>query len=333
MTVRVGVIGAGVMGADHARILARRVAGAELAALFDPDRDRAAAVADETVARHRPESAEALIAHPDVDAVLVASPDHTHPRLVLACLEAGKPVLCEKPLAPTSAECLQVIAAEAAGGRRLVQVGFMRRFDPAYLAMKQALDAGAVGSPRFFHSVHRNASAPPWFTSEMVITNSAVHDIDIARWLLGTEMRSAAVFAAPAQQGTLRDPQLVVLRAEADVLVTIEVYINAAYGYDIRGEVVGEAGAVTLSPPDHVHLRQAGAESFRFAPDWRPRFATAYHNQLQAWVNALRNGGPPVGASAWDGYVATAVAEACLAALSGGGEVRIELEKRPAFYG
>jgi myo-inositol 2-dehydrogenase / D-chiro-inositol 1-dehydrogenase len=330
MSLGIGVIGAGIMGADHAATIARNVAGAELAALFDPDPVRAGEVARASAPRHLLHSAEDLIAHPQVDAIIVASPDHTHPSLVLRCLEVGKPVLCEKPLAPTAAECLQVVEAESGAGRRMVQVGFMRRFDPSYLAMKAALGAASLGQPRFFHSTHRNASAPSWFTSEMVITNSAVHDIDIARWLLDCEITQAKVFA-PAPAGALRDPQFLVLRGSEGLVVTVEVFINARYGYDIRGEVACDNGALTLSPPDLVHVRQAGSEAFGFAPDWRPRFADAYRNQLQAWVNAVQSG-TACGASAWDGYVATAVAEACLKSLEHGAEVDVPLEERPAVY-
>jgi myo-inositol 2-dehydrogenase / D-chiro-inositol 1-dehydrogenase len=330
MSLGIGVIGAGIMGADHAATIARKVAGAELVAIFDPDTARAGETGRATGARRVLDSAEAVIANPQVDALIVASPDHTHLGLVLQCLSAGKPILCEKPLAPTAAECLQVVEAEIATGRRMVQVGFMRRFDPSYLAMKQAIAAPSMGQPRFFHSTHRNASAPSWFTSDMVISNSAVHDIDIARWLLECEITQAKVFA-PAQGGALRDPQFLVLRGGDGVVVTVEVFINAGYGYDIRGEVACENGAVTLSPPDLVHVRHAGTEAFGFAADWRPRFAAAYHGQLQGWVNAITSRSS-CGASAWDGYVATAVAEACLRSLESGAEVDIALKERPQFY-
>ena len=198
MSIGIGIIGAGVMGADHARSVATAVGGAHLAALSDADADRAARVAAETGAARRHADAIALIADPAVDAVLIASPDATHAQFVLACLKAGKPVLCEKPLAATLAEAEAIIAAETALGRRLVQVGFMRRFDPGYADMKARLDAGEIGAAVMLHAVHRNAAVPAWFESEMVITNSAVHDIDVARFLLGEEIVAATVFAPPA---------------------------------------------------------------------------------------------------------------------------------------
>src|SRR5688500_9172605 len=177
MNLRIGVIGTGIMGSDHARTIAGSIKGALVFAVSDKDRDRASAIAFETRAPRVHAQARALIDDPDVEAVLIASPDPTHEDLVLACLEAGKPVLCEKPLAPTIAGCLRIVAAETAMGRRLVQVGFMRRFDPGYLAMKAALATGQAGAPLLMHCVHRNASVPPFFDSGMLISNSAVHEI------------------------------------------------------------------------------------------------------------------------------------------------------------
>src|SRR5262245_57410590 len=144
MTIRVGVIGAGVMGTDHARIIAGDVPGAVLQTVCDADGARAKAVGKETGAADVLTDPLAVISSPKIDAVLIASPDATHAPLTIACIEAGKPVLCEKPLAPSGAECLKVIAAEVKAGKRLVQVGFMRRFDPSYTAMKAALAGGGL---------------------------------------------------------------------------------------------------------------------------------------------------------------------------------------------
>ena len=135
MTIRIAVIGAGVMGADHARIIATELPGAELRWICDADAARARGVADATGARHVSTDPLAAISASEVDAVLIASPDSTHAALTLACLQARKPVLCEKPLSQDPAECLRVLQAENMLGRQLVQVGFMRRFDPPYVEM------------------------------------------------------------------------------------------------------------------------------------------------------------------------------------------------------
>ena len=317
-TISVGVIGAGVMGAEHVRRLASEVAGAGVAAVADADIARAEAAAAAAGGRAYTDPL-ALIRSDDVDAVLVASSDATHADFVLACLAEGKPVLCEKPLATTAEASLLVAEAEAASGRRLVQVGFMRRFDPAYVAMKQELDSGRLGEPLMLHCVHRNPSCPPTFTSEMLITSSLTHELDVVRWLTGEEIVSATVLTArsSSRAGALRDPQLAILETESGVLVDVEVFVHAGYGYDIRCELVGEEGTASL--PEAV------------APSFVQRFADAYRLELQHWVDAVAAAGP-TGPSAWDGYAASAVADACLSSLANGGPVEVRLAERLALY-
>jgi myo-inositol 2-dehydrogenase/D-chiro-inositol 1-dehydrogenase len=319
MSVGVGVIGAGMMGADHVRTLTNGVPGAHVAAISDVDPARAEAAAHDAGARAIADP-HALIADPAVDAVVVASSDATHEEFVVGCIAAGKPVLCEKPLATSADACLRVVEAELAAGRRLVHLGFMRRFDPAYGVVKARLDGGGLGEILLLHCAHRNASSPPGFTSEMLITSSAVHEIDIVRWLLEEEIVGATVRAArPTSQAAngLRDPQLVLLETAGGVLVDVEVFVNAGYGYDIRCEVVGETGT--------VHLGE------QVEPDFRARFAIAYQRELEAWVGAVADG-PGHGPSAWDGYVANAVADACLESLASGVRASVRLEERPPLY-
>jgi myo-inositol 2-dehydrogenase / D-chiro-inositol 1-dehydrogenase len=333
LTIRIGLIGAGVMGADHARIIASQIPGANLQYICDADAARARAVADETGAAHVSSDPYAVIQSTDVDAVLVASPDATHGRLTLAAIAAGKPVLCEKPMAPTSAECLQVIDAEVRAGKRLVQIGFMRRFDPSYTEMKSLLTSGAIGPALMFHCFHRNVSAPDWFTPVMAITNSAPHEFDIARWMLGADFRFISVFR-PAGESADRPgaPVFLVIETADGKLVNIEVNINAAYGYDVRGELVGEKGTVSLRAPVHAETSLALTQATSYPADWRSRFADAYRLQNQAWLNSIRTG-VPAGASAWDGYAATLVGEAGVASLSSRAKVEISSISKPALYG
>ena len=332
MTIRIGLIGAGIMGSDHARILATQIPGVKLHSICDADAGRSRAVADEAGAAHATTDPLALINSADIDAIIIASPDQTHGELTMAAIAARKPVLCEKPLAPTSAECLKVMDAEIAGGKRLTQIGFMRRFDPSYAEMKSVLQNGTIGAGLMFHCFHRNVSAPSNFTGQMAITNSAPHEFDIARWVLGTEYKSISVFrpklADPAKTGA---PVFMVLETADGQLVNIEINNNAGYGYDVRGELVGEKGTVSLRNNDHSVTSVNLARSVSYPADWRPRFAEAYRLQNLAWVKSIETG-VPAGPSAWDGYAATLVAEAGVASLAKGATVEIVSAVKPKFY-
>ena len=332
MTIRVAVIGAGVMGADHARIIATELPGAELRWICDADEARARGVADATGARHVSTDPLAAIAANEVDAVLIASPDTTHAALTLACLQARKPVLCEKPLAPDSTECLGVLRAENTLGKQLVQVGFMRRFDPAYVEMKARGTQPGIGAPVMMHNLHRNVSAPPHFTGQMAITNSAPHEFDIARFVLGTEYSSVSAFQPTGPTpGRGIGPVFMVLRTAAGQLVNIEINNNAGYGYDVRCELVCEHGAIVLRAPVHTETHLNLGATTDYARDWRPRFEQAYRLQNLAWLRSIESG-TQVGASAWDGYVASLTAERAVEALQGGREVEIRFAERPALY-
>jgi myo-inositol 2-dehydrogenase / D-chiro-inositol 1-dehydrogenase len=310
MTVRVGMIGAGVMGADHALTLRDVVPGVTVDAVSDVDASRAASVGVRVV-----DDPLALIKDPDIDAVLIASSDPTHEQFVLASLAAGKPALCEKPLAADVAGCQRIVAAEAALGRRLVSVGFMRRYDPGYVALKHALDAGDLGAPLLLHCVHRNVSVPDWFTTNMVITNSASHEIDTTRWLFGDEIAAVTVHQ-PRRSAALTDPVLLVFETVSGVVIDAEVFVNARYGYDVRCELVGERGPASASGP--------------VTADWRDRFADAYRLELTDWVDGVR-AGEARGASGWDGYVTAVVARAAVAALATG-RMAVELPAKPELY-
>jgi myo-inositol 2-dehydrogenase / D-chiro-inositol 1-dehydrogenase len=128
-----------------------------------------------------------------------------------------------------------------------------------------------------------------------------------------------------------RQPQLIVLETDRRAVVYIELYLDAGYGYDVRAEVVCEDGTVSLSPTPPISIRQKGLEGFEVESDWRRRFAEAYANQMRGWVNSIRSG-KSVGSSAWDGYVASKTAEACLTALRTGMRAQIDVEQAPTLY-
>jgi myo-inositol 2-dehydrogenase/D-chiro-inositol 1-dehydrogenase len=316
MSVRVGVVGAGLMGTTHVRLLSASVPEAELVAVSDAIAESAERLAGEVGVGTVYNDALELIRDPDLDAVVIASPSETHEPFVLACFEAGKPVLCEKPLAANAAAARRVLDAEAALPRRLVQVGFMRRFDPAYVDIKSRVDRGEIGAPVLLHCAHRNPTVPPRFGSEMILTDSVVHDIDTARWLLGQEIVKVTVLTPRPSRNApagVQDPQLVVFETDAGTLVDVEAFVNAQYGYDIRCEIVGESGTVAL-PPHGKEIPMGFQE----------RFAAAYVNELRSWVASIASGSAS-GASAWDGYAATVVCEAAVESLRSGQPTEVRL--------
>lgn len=334
MTLRVGVIGTGMIGRDHIRRLTEVVAGARVVAVTDTDevsaKEVAAALGDVQV--HA--SGEDLVADDGVQAVLVCSWGPTHEQYVLAALAAGKPVFCEKPLATTTEACRRIMDAEVALGHRLVQVGFMRRYDASYRALKRTIDSGAVGAPLIYYSGHRNPSVPAHYTRDMAIVDTAVHDFDVARWLLGEELTAIRVLAAKPNShgGDLQDPLLMILETTSGVLVNVETSVNIRYGYDIRGEVVGEEGTAALPETGQVVVRSRNTVGVRVPEDWRERFVAAYDVELQEWINEVVAGVVLSGPSAWDGYAAQVACDAGVASLYGGDRVEIALDAKPALY-
>jgi myo-inositol 2-dehydrogenase/D-chiro-inositol 1-dehydrogenase len=340
MNVRVGVIGVGMIGQDHIRRITQVLTGGSVTAVSDVDAARAGQVAAglPSVGQYRAvthPTAQDLVADDNVDAVLIASWGAAHEEQVLAAIAAGKPVFCEKPLAPSSDACLRIMDAEAAAGRRLVQVGFMRRYDAGYLAMKAALDDGGLGAPLLMHCAHRNPSVPPYgFTTDMIISDSAVHEMDIVRWLFGEEITAAAVLrprrSAQAPDG-LADPLILLLEMAGGALVDDELFVSARYGYDVRGEIVCETGTVALADTSEVTVRTQNRHSGRVPVDWRDRFIRAYDVELQDWLNAVA-AGTSTGPTAWDGYAAAAVTDAALEALRTGQRTPVVMSERPELY-
>jgi myo-inositol 2-dehydrogenase/D-chiro-inositol 1-dehydrogenase len=334
VTLNIGVIGVGMIGQDHIRRLTHVLSGARVSAVTDVDLDRAKTIAAGLTAAKALQSGQELIDDPEVDAVVVASWGPTHEEYVLGCIAAGKQVFCEKPLATTREACERILDAEVAAGKRLVMVGFMRRYDDAYRAMKDALVQGQVGAPLLYYSGHRNPAVPPSAATNSILVDTCVHDIDVSRWLLDAEVTSVQVFSPrrsslAAEQ--LQDPLLLMLEMSNDVIVTVEAAVNIAYGYDIRGEVVGETGTIELAESGRIVVKREGQYGGRVPEDWRERFIRAYDVELQEWIDAA-TAGRSTGPSSWDGYAATLVGDAATEAYASGGKATVSMREQPDLY-
>ncbi|MGN6744071.1 MAG: Gfo/Idh/MocA family protein, partial [Amnibacterium sp.] len=300
--LRVAVVGAGIMGTDHVRRLATRTRGAVVAAVVEPDEGRAAAavaLAPGAVAHRRFE--DALDAG-GIDAVLIATPGPFHKPVLLPALAAGLPVLCEKPLTPDVEDALEVLAAEQRLAAPRIQVGFMRRFDAEYAALRDLVTSGDAGALLLLHCVHRNAAVAATYTEPMMITDSVVHELDVVPWLAGSALAAIEVRRGRRNRASrFDDPQVVLLELADGVLADVEISVNAAFGYQVRTEAVFERGIAEIGRTPGLRRTQDGVSGVAEHRDYTTRFADAYDTEVQRWVDATRRG-TIAGPSAWDGY-------------------------------
>jgi predicted dehydrogenase len=327
----VGVIGVGMLGRRHAENLAYRIPGARLVAVADARVETARAVAEELGTPQWYATAEELCADPDVEAVVIVSNDAAHGEGIIAAARHKKEIFCEKPITTALEEADAAMAAVAEAGVRL-QIGFMRRYDPAYAAAKRQIDAGEIGTPVLFKAVHRNPSMP--MTAEeraaaepdvRVFVNSAIHDYDNARWLLGDEVVEVqAVMASVLEPSRPDDLALATLRFARGGLGNVEVYSTCGYGYDVRTEIAGTTGTVFIGGLRDADCTIATADGVHYAATghWLTRFAEAYLRELDDWVARTLAGEPPTVTGA-DGRAALEIAVAATRSAQEGTPVRL----------
>jgi len=318
--VRVGVVGLGRMGRTHLEALRALGPAVRVVAVADVDGSAVAVAVEGTDVSGGTDGLE-LVGRGDVDAVVVASPDATHAELVEACLQRGLPVLCEKPLTTSVAHSAALVEREASGGRRLVQVGFMRRYDPAFAAVAHTVHAGRVGTPSIVRTVHRNPVQAYAFQPSTLTENSASHDVDLLRWVTGEDVVEVSCWSAPGADERFA-ALLLQGRTTAGVLASTELVYGPGCAYDVGLEVVGRDG-VAATP-----VTATGG-------DWTDRFDEAYFRQARAWVRSVAEGRPePDGATALDGLAVSCALEAAeRSRREGGTVVPVALPRGAGFLG
>ena len=318
--VGIGVLGVGEMGKRHAENLRRHVPEARLVAIADVAAERAAQVAAELEVEHSYRSLDDMVERGDLHAVLIATPDKFHARAVCTAAAAGKDILCEKPLATTLPDAYAALEAVAKAGVRL-QIGFMRRYDPAYAAAMRRIEAGDIGEPVVFKSLGRDKDAPPLAAYQsdvngMLFYNNTIHDFDLARWLVRDEVTevhaytTVAIRPEVAQYGDVV-ASVVNLKYCRGAIGNIESYVQAIYGYDVRTEIVGSKGSILVGrltqTPATFLSAQGGTQIL--ADHFLTRFADAYLAEVRDFVqNIMADRSPRV--SGDDGLKALAIAVA-----------------------
>lgn len=331
--LRVGLVGCGEMGEVHASHLQHKVRGACLSAIMDTSPERLQLITNACGSCRLFTDASALIQDPDVDAIVIASPDHTHAKLALNCLAAGKPVLCEKPLATTEVDAKRILDAEMDLGRRLLQVGFMREYDESHLLLKQALRNSDLGHRLMFRSRAVNPSKDSERPVDEVVTNSAIHDFHTARWLMGEEIERVYVQHFPYHPSRADTCRLmnISLAFGSGALGSILINSEGGYGHEVEVEVTTERGQVNIGEPAEPVVRHTNHQSRAIHPTWRERFEAAYLTEISAWVSDV-SAGSPTGPSAWDGYRSLVVSEAAKQSARSGKPEQVPQTNRPALY-
>lgn len=331
--LKIGVIGAGAIGQEHITRITKRLTGAQIVAVTDINPENAKRAAAICGARVEKDSISVVNA-PDVEAVMVCSWGPAHAESVLQAIAAGKPVFCEKPLATNADDSKKVVDAEMATGKKLVQVGFMRRYDVGYRQMKKMIEDGDIGEALMVHCAHRNAGTDSSYSTPMAVNDTAIHEIDVLHWLINDQYVSAQVIMPKTTKHShskLKDPQMMILTTESGIVIDIEVFVNCQYGYDIQCEVCGEEGVVRMAEPAHPTLRKSAQRSVALEVDWKLRFAEAFDTEIQEWIDSTLKG-EVNGPNAWDGYLAAVTADALVKSQENGEIVPILTGPAPAFY-
>ena len=305
-TLNIALVGAGTIGRMHARHLARSIDGARLYGVADVWAEGAKACAEQNGAARWTADYRELLAEPAVDAVVIGSATATHADIVEAAALAGKPIFCEKPIARSLADGERALKAVERAGVYF-QIGFQRRFDPNFMRVKAAIASGELGRPHMAHLVSRDPGPPtvgPIGLGGGIWFDMAIHDLDMARWLMEDEAvevyTQASVLIAPGLEkfGEV-DVLAIMLRFAGGGIVTIDNHTDSPFGYDQRAEVIGSKGVISIDnvyPNNALLSDKTGLHRARPLPYFLERYQPVYRDELQVFVNCLLENKPtPVG--------------------------------------
>ncbi|WP_172193369.1 Gfo/Idh/MocA family oxidoreductase [Actinomyces faecalis] len=331
--VRLALIGAGRIGTHHARAIALDVPTAQLVAVVDPREQAAQALAQPLGARAESD-ATALIDSEDIDGVVITTPAALHRDLIVAAAQAGKHVFTEKPITTELDEAHECVEAARQAGV-VLQVGFNRRFAPGFIAARQAVDDGRVGTPQLLRSLTRDpgpysgdpARTPAW----TIFLETLIHDFDTLRWLNpGAEVTEVtahadALIRPQARESGFLDTSVVTLRFDNGAFATAEASFSATYGYDVRGEVFGDGGMATAGSPRTSNMDYYGPAGVSYDTSRADTdlLHSAYVGELSAFTQVINGAELPVPTGA-DGVKALQIAHAAIRSIQDNRTVAIK---------
>ncbi|MDF0699427.1 Gfo/Idh/MocA family oxidoreductase [Rhizobium sp. MC63] len=300
-TVNIGLIGAGRIGSFHGESVAKRLVDAELVAIADPAPGAAAKLAGKLGVDASYTDVAEMLAQPGLDAVIIATPARFHTNVLVQAAEAGKAVFCEKPMALTLEDADRGIAAAKAASVPL-QVGFNRRWDQAFAEGRAAIDAGKVGAPQLIRSLTRDpgpfGADPDKIPLWTIFYETLIHDFDTLLWLnpganpVEVFAMADALVRPDARDKGFLDTAVVNIRFDNGSIAVAEANFCAMYGYDIRGEVFGSGGMVTMGDVRRSSMTLFDKDGVS-NDTWRrdtDHFMQGYTAQLASFVNAVREG-------------------------------------------
>lgn len=300
--INIAILGLGRLGYAHAKNLTENVKGANVTLLVDPIAERAEEVAKELGVGNWSSNPDDAFKSDLVDAVVIVTPTSTHGEMIIKAAKNKKHVFVEKPLTETLEEADEVIKVVEEEGI-ICQVGFMRRFDPAYHDAKQQIDAGKIGKPIYFKGITRDQGCPPAEFikhSGGIFLDCSIHDYDIARYLMGSEIVNVSAHGRALNYPYVEefgdvDQAISYVEFESGASGDIEASRNSPYGHDIRTEIVGTEGSLfigTLRNQSVTYLNKDGS-NYEIVPDFQTRFEDAYRIELEEFVKAIQNGEAP----------------------------------------